>query len=256
MTFSVLDWNIQGKKYYTHTLFKKVKPALEKIGADIICLQEGETIINELDYFKEVHKYNYVFSPEDKDGINVILSKFKIISSGQINCPSFLDRISGEVLWANLKIGGKVLKVYNCHFEIHGLGPKERAAALKFIIADAKKSAGPTIICGDFNTIIPAAGFGREFVRWFHHVPASSLLKGADDYLKDERYSFIKIINGAGFKDVTDIKRTTWSVFSIRWEIFHLKIDWFFIRGLQASKAVLGRYISDHRSVLVKCKLD
>jgi endonuclease/exonuclease/phosphatase (EEP) superfamily protein YafD len=256
MNFSVLDWNIQGKKYYTHTLFKKVKPALEKINADIICLQEGETIIDELDYFKETHKYNYVFSPADKDGINVILSKFKIIKSGQINCPSFLDRISGEVIWANLKIGNKVLKIYNCHFEIHDLGPKERAAALRFIIADAKKYSGPTIICGDFNTVVPAAGFGRKFVQWFHKVPAYSLLKGSADYLTDERYSFIKIINEGGFKDVTDIKRTTWSILSIRWEIFHLKLDWFFIRGLKASKAVLGKYISDHRSVLVKCKLD
>ncbi|QQG52309.1 MAG: endonuclease/exonuclease/phosphatase family protein [Candidatus Falkowbacteria bacterium] len=256
MTFSVLDWNIQGKKYYTHTLFKKVKPALEKINADIICLQEGETIIDELDYFKEAHKYNYVFSPEDKNGINVILSKFKIISSGQINCPSFLDRISGEVLWANLEIGNKVLKIYNCHFEIHDIGPKERAAALKFILADAKKFIGPAIICGDFNTVVPAAGFGRKFVQRFHRVPAASLLRGSEDYLKDERYPFLKIINGGGFKDMTDIKRTTWSVFSIRWEIFHLKLDWFFIRGLKASKAILGKYISDHRSVLVKCKLD
>jgi len=148
------------------------------------------------------------------------------------------------------------LRVYNCHFEIHGLGPKERAAALKFILADSKKFSGPTIICGDFNTVVPTVGFGRQFVHWFHDVPASSLLIGSEDYLKDERYSFIKIINEGGFKDVTDIARTTWSAFSIRWEIFHLKLDWFFVRGLKASKAVLGKYISDHRSLLVKCKLD
>jgi endonuclease/exonuclease/phosphatase (EEP) superfamily protein YafD len=255
MTFSVLDWNIQGKKYYTHTSFKKIQPALEKIDADIICLQEGETIINKLPYFKQAHKYNYIFSREDKDGINVILSKFKIISSGQINCPSFLDKSTGEVLWAKLEIAGQILKLYNCHFEIHGVGPKERAAALKFILADARRFLGPTIICGDFNTTVPPAGFGRKFVKWFHNVPGSSLLKEGEDCLKDERYSFVKIISRDGFQEMTDITKTTWSAFSIRWEIFNLKLDWFFIRGLKASKAVLGHYLSDHRSVLVKCRL-
>jgi len=182
------------------------------------------------------------------------LSKFKIIKSGQINCPSFLDRISGEVIWANLKIGNKVVKIYNCHFEIHGVGPKERAAALKFILADAKKHVGPTIICGDFNTTITAAGFGRKFIQWFHDVPDTSLLVGSEDYLKDERYSFIKIFEKAGYQEATDISKTTWAAFSIRWEIFNLKLDWFSARGLQVSKAVLGNYRSDHRSILVKCE--
>jgi endonuclease/exonuclease/phosphatase family metal-dependent hydrolase len=256
MTFSVLDWNIQGKKYYTHTSFKKIQPALEKIAADIICLQEGETIIDKLPYFKKMHKYNYVFSFEDEDGINVILSKFKIIKHGQINCPSFLDKTSGEVIWADLEIGKQILKIYNCHFEIDGLGPKERVAALEFILAAAKKHSGPTIICGDFNTTVPPAGFGRRFIQWFHKEPSNSLLIGNEDYLRDERYSFIKIIEAAGYQERTDISKTTWSAFSIRWEIFNLKLDWFFVRGLKASKAILGKYISDHRSVLVKCKLD
>lgn len=256
MTFSVLDWNIQGKKYYTQTNFQKIQPALEEIAADIICLQEGETIIDKLPYFRETHKYNYVFSPEDEDGINVILSKFKIIKHGQINCPSFLDKRSGEVIWANLEIQDQVLKIYNCHFEIDGLGPQERAAALKFILADAQKYNGPTIICGDFNTTIPASGFGRKFIQWFHKEPSSSLLIGDQDYLKDERYSFIKILEQAGYQEKTDILKTTWSAFRIRLEIFNLKLDWFFVRGLKASKATLGKYISDHRSILVKCELD
>ncbi|MFA5792238.1 MAG: endonuclease/exonuclease/phosphatase family protein [Candidatus Paceibacterota bacterium] len=256
MNFSVLDWNIQGKKYYTHTSFKKIKPELEKIGADIVCLQEGNTIIDKLDYFKQSQKYNYVFSCEHKDGINVILSKFKIIAYGQINCPSFLDKSTGEVLWAKIKIGNKILKIYNCHFEIIGIGPRERARALNFVIANSKNHQGSTIICGDFNTTIPAHGFGRKFVKWFHNVPDKSLVIGEKELINDERYSFVEIAKQKGLKEATDISKTTWSILSIRWEIFHLKLDWFFVRDLKASKAILGKYISDHRSLFVKCKLD
>ncbi len=255
MTFSILDWNIQGKKYYTQTNFKKIQPVLEDIKADIVCLQEGEPIIDKLNYFKQTHKYNYAFSREDKDGINVILSKFKIIKTGQINCSSFLDKTTGEVIWVDLEVYGKILKLYNCHFEIDGVGPKERAAALKFILTHSSKHFGPTIICGDFNTTVPAAGFGRQFIQWFHKVPITGWMAKERDYLKDERYSFVKIFESGGFQDMTDIEKTTWSAFSIRWEIFNLKLDWFAVRQLKASKAILGKYISDHRSILVKCDL-
>jgi endonuclease/exonuclease/phosphatase (EEP) superfamily protein YafD len=256
MDFSILDWNIQGKKYYNiRTSFKKIQPVLEEINADIICLQEGESIIDKLDYYTKTKKYNCVFSHEDKDGVNVILSKFKIISHGEINCPSFIDKCLGEILWADIQLGVKILKLYNCHFEIDGIGPKERAEALEFVLLDSTKHSGPIIICGDFNTTVPAYGWGRKFISWFHEIPKGSLMLNSATYLEDERYSFIKIAEREKFDEATDISKTTWAIFSWRWEIFNLKLDWFFSRGLKASPAVLGKYISDHKSILVKCSI-
>jgi len=256
MNFSVLDWNIQGNKYYTRTNLKKIRPFLEETTADIICLQEGKEVVEKLNSFTKIKNYYCVSSSENEDGANVILSKFPVVSSGIIVCPNFANKFSGKAIWANIQIGDKIVKIYNCHFGIIGVGPQERAKALKFIINDSKSNQGATIICGDFNTTIPAQGWKRKFVRWFHNEPKESLLVDEELGSKDERYYFNEIAKKENFCEVTEITKSTWSILRIKWEIFHLKLDWFFVRGLETPKIVLNKYVSDHRAIFVECRVD
>lgn len=256
MNFSVLDWNIQGKKYYTRTSLKKIKPVLEESEADIFCLQEGREVVDKIKDFAELQKFNYVFSHEDVDGTNIIISRFPIVSSGTIIPPSFLNKLSGKALWADLKINGRILKIYNCHFGIIGLGPRERAAALKYILADAGKYSMPTIICGDLNTTIPAAGFKRKIVQWFHEEINESMETGGDNPHHDERHYLLDLIRQEKFREVTDSSKSTWVISPLNWEIFSLKLDWFMVRNLETTNVVLGKYISDHRSIFAQCTIN
>ena len=82
MSFSVLNWNIQGTKYYTSTSFKKILPELKKIRADIFCLQEAREALWINNISNELKSYNIVSLDENGNGSDVILSKFPIISSG------------------------------------------------------------------------------------------------------------------------------------------------------------------------------
>jgi len=201
-------------------------------------------------------KFNLVFSPEDEDGTNVILSRFPIVTSGVINLAETFAKPSGKVLWADIKIGDKTIKVYNCHFGIVGSGPRTRIESLKIILQDSKKYSLPTIICGDLNTTIPARGWKRKITQWFHNEPDSSLFtegKYPDD---DERYSLLAVAEQDGFQETTDINRTTWVVSSLNLEIFRLKLDYFLVKGLKANKSLLSGYISDHRSIFTLMSID
>ncbi|TSD01350.1 MAG: hypothetical protein Athens071426_678 [Parcubacteria group bacterium Athens0714_26] len=277
MNFSILDWNIQGTRYYTSTSLAEVTPDLENSGADIFCLQEAQEVREKRPGFIEQQKLNCIFS-EDKENRNVILSKFPIIASGELAFPPFKDPKDSQnssfiktvwsnikyflppytglapekALWADIKISSEVIRIYNCHFEIVGVGPKERVNQLKLVMADAKSHRGPVIICGDFNTTIPAAGFGRKFIQLFHLESNRSLVVDEKRSPDDERYTIVKVAEEAGFYDALDITKSTWCIMPFKWEIFSLKLDWFLVRGLKMPQITLGEYISDHRSVLVK----
>lgn len=242
MNFSILDWNIEGSKYYTKTNLKKIIPHLEKSPADIFCLQEAHELREKLPTLTKLKNFNYVF-PGNNQNRNIILSKFPIITSGELIFPQpTLENIT----WADIKIDEQIIRIYNCHLEITGVGPKHRIDQLKFILEAAGSCSGPIIICGDMNTTIPSAGFSRKFVKWFHR-------ESVDDVLtQDERHLFLQTAESAGFTESINLSQSTWCIMPLRWEIFKLKLDWFLVRNLSKPEISLGNYISDHRSILAK----
>lgn len=255
MNFSVLTWNIQGTKYYTSTNFKKILPELNKIRADIFCLQEAQEILQQKNNIKELASYNIVSLDENANGADVILSRFKIVSSGVLNLPSSNKKGAYKIIWAEVETGEGVAKVYNCHLEIIGVGPKERAEQLVHILNDSKSHHGPVIVCGDFNTTIPAAGVKRRIVRWFHKEPLNSLIEDNFYKNKDERYNFVDIAKEKGFSEAADISESTWCILPFKWKIFRLKLDWILSRGIQTTNVKLGKFISDHKSIFVECSI-
>lgn len=255
MNFSVLNWNIQGTKHYTNTNFNKIAPALKKIKADIFCLQEAQELIKLIKNIDELKLFNFVFSDENKNGADVILSRFPILSAGKLELPLLVNGNIYKILWANIKIADDVLKIYNCHLEIIGIGPRERADQLTYILKDAKKHRGPVIVCGDFNTTIPASGFARKIVQWFHQEKNSSLLLDSNYINKDERHFFLSVAKKEGFNEATDISKSTWCISPLKWELFNLKLDWFLSRDIKILKINLGNYISDHRAIFAECSI-
>ncbi|MFA6365149.1 MAG: endonuclease/exonuclease/phosphatase family protein [Candidatus Paceibacterota bacterium] len=251
MNFSILDWNIQGTKYYTSTNLKKIIPYLEKSKADIFCLQEAQELREKIQIFSKLREFNRVFS-KDVHNRNIILSKFPIISSGELIFPQFKRTPLERALWADIEIEGKIIRIYNCHFEIVGVGPKERINQLKFVLEHSKQYREPVIICGDMNTTIPSFGIKRKIVQWFHKESNESLLLDGKHFYSDERYVFFDVAKQEGFCEAIDILKTTWCIPPFGWEIFKLKLDWFLVRGIKMPNIHLGNYISDHRSVFAE----
>lgn len=251
MNFSVLNWNIEGSKYYTSTKLRKVIPHLEKSTADIFCLQEAQELREKIILSDKFSNFNYAF-PKNKEDRNIILSKFPIINSGEISFPVTIYSVLEKAIWADIKINEELIRIYNCHLEIVGIGPKQRLEQLNFILEDAKQHQGPVIVCGDMNTTIPAAGYGRKFIKWFHKVASDNLITDQEYLHLDERHFFLKKAELAGFKDAVNLHDSTWCLMPLRWEIFKLKLDWFLIRNIEKPEVSLGKYVSDHRSILAK----
>lgn len=251
MAFSILSWNIHGTRHYTKTNFKKVAPSLEKAGADIFCFQEAQELREKLDDFNGLRALNRVFS-KDADCNNIILSRFPVVSGGEIAFPRFTNISMEKALWTDIAAEDKIIRIYNCHFGILGAGPKQRADQLKFILADSRQHAGPVIICGDFNNTIPPAGVKRKIVQWFHKEANESLMVDGKYFYDDERYILLNIAEKEGFREATDILKSTWCL-AFGWELFNLKLDWLLVRGVITLKVSLGDYISDHRAILAEC---
>jgi len=251
MNFSVLNWNIEGSKYYTKTNLSKIIPNLEKSEADIFCLQEAQELRENLYSLTTLQGLNYVF-PEDLRDRNIILSKFPVMASGEITFPRLTNITLERALWADIKINDQTLRIYNCHLEVIGVGPKQRVDQLKFVLEAAKQHDGPVIICGDMNTVIPLAGIGRKIIQWFHKVTNDNLISDKQYSHQDERHLFLQTAQQAGFNETIDLLKSTWCIMPLRWEIFSLKLDWFLVRNIKTPEISLGRYVSDHRSVLAK----
>lgn len=251
MNFSILNWNIEGSKYYTSTKLSKITPHLEKSGADIFCLQEAHELREKLPYLNKLQGLNCVF-PENKEDRNIILSKFPITASGELSFPTSINALLEKVIWADIKINEKIIRIYNCHLEVIGVGPKQRVDQLKFVLEAAKQHDGPVIICGDMNTVIPLAGIGRKIIQLFHKVTNDNLISDKQYSHQDERHLFLQTAQQAGLNETIDLLKSTWCIMPLRWEIFSLKLDWFLVRNIKTPEISLGRYVSDHRSVLAK----
>ncbi len=263
---SVLSWNIQGKVNLTgHTLFKKVKPHLINLSSDIIALQEMCNAEKILKNIEALETYN-IFIPElnkrrhgGTQGFNhnVLLSKYPIISAEEIIFPSFNEKIHLENgIRADVQLGDQIIRIYNCHFAIFKSGIDTRLKQLAYILEDARSYKGPTIICGDMNVAIPKKGLRRKIVTGWHREPKREMSINGKFIDYDEREIFNKTISKHGFKEVLDLYTPTWSPLkSKRLELFKLKLDWFMVKNLKVTDIKLGDYVSDHKSVEVRCHI-
>lgn len=137
--------------------------------ADILCFQEfypKKDISNRI--MKQGGYYNATF----KNRYNVALySKYPIVSKGLL----FPDNAFNNVLYADLRVGKRMLRVYSVHLQSMGINPekiqdsegikaeyenvllrilkgsKERTRQLEQLLAHADDSPYPVIIAGDFN---------------------------------------------------------------------------------------------------------
>lgn len=255
MKFSILDWNIQWTSYYTKTHFSKIRPILNSLEIDILCLQEWQEFRHEKERLVNFKWFYNVFSKWNKDWVDVISSRFPILDSGEITPVSHTGRSMWSIIWATIKIGRKLLKIYNCHLEIDSVWPLERLEALKSIFADAKKHKWWCIVCWDLNTTIPARWIKRKIVQLFHNEKNESLIRDKRYWDKDERYMVVHTAKKEWFQDILDINKPTRCIDIFHRELFKLKLDWFFVRDIITKEVELWNYISDHRSIYVNCQI-
>jgi len=264
--FSVLTWNVQGVKNYTQTDFEDVAPLIDKTSADILCLQEMPHAKSKINMLKNIYSYdicipkvnsNYVHADlqSKKHNYNIILSKFPIIRTGEIEFPKMKKIILENILWADINIRGSIVRVYNCHLAIIGVGIAERVRQLRQVLNHAKKCKTPTIMCGDMNTATPETGMRRKVIKWLHDVPDDSMVIDGKIYDKDERFLFSSLAKHHGFRDALRINVSTWALPHTSFQMFNLKLDWFLIREIHSLKVRYGKYVSDHKPILVTCVL-
>ncbi len=275
--FSVVSWNVQSTFRRPpafrwdslwhivagYTSFTRVAPALEKMHADIIVLQEIHDAKEKFERYKFFLEYNVyipalnskVYHGQKGFNSNVVLTKFPIVASKEISFPT-TKKYAEHCSRVDMLVDDQILRVYACHFPIFGVGVATRATLLDYVLSDAATHAGPIIICGDLNTTIPRSGWRRAVVRLWHQVFRNELMVDGKIAREDERYVIKNILNRHAFTDVLDINAPTWSpIKSIHGELFGLKLDWCMIKKLQVQSVHLGQYISDHRSILVRCAL-
>lgn len=152
---------------------------LRRTGADIICLQEfhahkGEEVEEFISRYMpgyEVEYYAHVGGHGPYG--NVILSRFPVVGRGKFD----FEESSNMAIYADLDIGGEVLRVYNCHFESYSLSLprlvkavtsreegkmqeaeekmrnsiRRRPRQVDEVLGDIRNSPVESIVTGDFN---------------------------------------------------------------------------------------------------------
>ncbi len=154
-----------------------IRDYLKQSKADIICLQEVR--VRYKDSLIELPDYPYVHS-HFFDGTgssfgNVILSRFPINGCGKIT----FKNSTNLAIWADLKIEGDRVRIYNCHLEsysisftsiikrlfnkdtfsdefisLHGHLKEsniKRAEQVDRVVSNIDECKMETIVCGDFN---------------------------------------------------------------------------------------------------------
>jgi len=184
---TLVDFNV-GKfsMYPSHSRLESIEACRDSVFAylrgmnpDIVCLQEfrapkGKKVE---DYFSEVMPgYNvehYTHITGRGYFGNVILSRFPIVGEGKFD----FEESSNQAHYADLDIGGDIIRVYNCHLESYSLSlPRlvkaftsreddkvqeaeekmknsitRRPQQVDVLLEDIRNSPVESIVTGDFN---------------------------------------------------------------------------------------------------------
>jgi len=146
---------------------------------DVVCLQEfyvpyPETVKHDIEeHFKGYTPIYYMYSGERGMYGNVILSRLPVTGKGAVK----FDESSNLAVYADIRMGDSVKRIYNCHLEsyslsitgivkamrrdyqtaIHDTGLKMRASILKRpaqvgkVLSGIEASPVESIVCGDLN---------------------------------------------------------------------------------------------------------
>lgn len=261
--FNVLSWNIMGRGT-TLSTYDRILKKLNNLKADILCLQELFPSRKRVEQIQKSGNYNVVktkklITIDESYNACYIFSKYPVTDSGEIE---FTDQATirkikkmvdaNRCTWADIQFNGDKVRIYNCHLKLIQTGIAERLRFIRLVLDHAKQVSGPVIICGDMNTVIPAVGWTRKIIQKFHKIPDQDQYINGEYYKKDERYIFNNLVESFDFKNITNIKKTTWALPHTSFEIFKLKIDWFFTKNIKHKTIQFLPYTSsDHRPVLV-----
>lgn len=252
--FSLLSWNIHGKNPVINTRISKIVPELERVPADILCLQEARRAKALLRTLPGLLEYSKII-PATKSNDNVILSKHHVERHGEIAFPTTWAFSLENALWADVVIAERTVRVYNCHFGIIGFGPSTRLEQLRYVLDHAERHTGPSIICGDLNTVGQNKGFGRVVLRTCNlSFPGEYTIEG-EELLEEERYLLARVAEERGFREATDMTQATWRLPHSPWEPFNMKLDWLLVRGIDTPSVSLLPYVTDHKAIHAHCLL-
>ena len=152
---------------------------LRRTDADIICLQEfhspkGVEVKDFLAGYMPEYEVEYYTHVGGHGAYgNVILSRFPVVDRGKFD----FDQSSNLAVYADLDVNGKVIRVYNCHFESYSLSLPRLAKAfasredgkvqeaeekmrnsitrrpqqVDAVLEDIRNSPVESIVTGDFN---------------------------------------------------------------------------------------------------------
>jgi len=265
MEFSILNWNIQGRDFPRYRKPKKIINTLSKSDYDIMCIQEFPNMMLGLKKICRKKKYEALITDKFKRhtknyNANVIFTMYPIVSNSEFNFAASQDEeykkneVHEECIYADINIKSTLIRIYNVHLSIGNIGIVERLDALNTILKHSLSFRGPTIVCGDMNTVMTKNFIARKIIQLFHKEPRKSLIVKGEYYEKDEKEIFMEKGKEFGFEEVIGLNATTWALPFTRLEIFGLKLDWMFVRGLKPINVKLGDYITDHRSVHVRLK--
>ncbi|MGN1233965.1 MAG: endonuclease/exonuclease/phosphatase family protein [Candidatus Cryptobacteroides sp.] len=145
ITYNVGRFSLsQGDKFKTWKECRdSVMAYLKTKDADIICLQEfqGESIEAMTSYLAKTMK-GYRLNYYVKEGAgccfgNVTLSRTPVRDKGRIS----FDNSANLAFYTDHKVGDKVLRVYNCHFQSYGISLSRLAESME---VDYKKTVRET----------------------------------------------------------------------------------------------------------------
>jgi endonuclease/exonuclease/phosphatase (EEP) superfamily protein YafD len=162
--------------------------------------------------------------------------------------------LAGQVLWTDLKMGRKTLRIYNCHLAVFGIGMEDRAGMLSDIAKHANKFAGPVVICGDMNTMMPELRPGWWVVKAWARSPYPGP-KTSKYTWQGEKYYFYDTARKYGFSEVLGIEDQTWRLPIAKHNLWRAKLDWMLYRDLTPVEHKLGPWIGDHRGIIATLKV-
>jgi len=198
-SFRVLTWNVRGlygisTSYYTQGRTRTDIAALvNKLDADVVCLQEFNNITNKSDLnYNNIglfqKKYPYYFFSKDFTGKSgnyfsgsIIFSKHKILDTKKVK---FDGANSESVIYADLLVNGDTIRVFTTHLQSFEFSREDYQNIEKIKQTDAEvleasesiyskmktaftlrstqaalvkneldKCDHPSIVCGDFNDV-------------------------------------------------------------------------------------------------------
>ena len=268
MSFSLLSWNIMDHGPIRNTFGDQIVCYIKENMADIVCLQEARIDSDIINRTRAIGSYDAVVPQRHSmyDGLpntNVILTTHEIVGHGEHYFNLHADRVKNRIgdmdtgfyIWSDIRIKDHIIRIYNCHFKLIGVGIKERIKSLKHIAHHVSGFKGPVIICGDMNTLVPRSGFIRLLMRWFHKIEKQSMVINGVHCYKEERVIFSQEAQRNGFTDALPIDHATWAIPYTSFELFKMKSDWMLYRRFTSVKAHTGPYISDHRPVHSICTI-